>query len=472
MSAFGKLTVMFLIGCLLAGCAAQRYKPSAIVPATTATQFQARNLADPGLRSFLEKILGHTVSPWPPQQLDLQMLSLAALYFNPTLDIVRARVRTAEGAVITAAARPNPTFDLVPGVPTPYLLTQDVLFVIETARKRELRIQVAKNLNQAAQFDLADSAWTVAMDVRVALLNYLVASRNLDLLESQEKVRADQVAILEQILAAGEMTRFEVDLGRTDLSKTTVAARAANVQVVDARSALAAAVGVPTASLDGVEFSWPGFDTPPSPDSMPLNQIRREAVVNRLDIRRALAQYEGSEADLRSEIAKRFPNFNIGPGFTYEERNSFFTVGFSTSLPVFNRNQGPISEAEGRREQAAAAFLQKQAQVIEKSERALAIYSAALKEVVEAQSLYELQQDQLQIVQQSIRAGADYRLNLDAMQIQVSLLAQARLDALARTQQAFGDLEDSLQRPLTPGEIFPIIPNSPSFIRISEAKRR
>src|SRR5579864_2618399 len=142
-----KLGVLFVTCCLLEGCAV-RYRPAPIVPSTTAAQFESRNLADPGLHSFEEKNLGHTVSPWPPKSLDLQTLSLAALYFNPTLDVAWARLATAEGAVVTAGARPNPTFDLVPGVPAPYLLTQDILFLIETAGKRRLRVEAAKNLDQ------------------------------------------------------------------------------------------------------------------------------------------------------------------------------------------------------------------------------------------------------------------------------------------------------------------------------------
>ena len=61
----------------------------------------------------------------------------------------------------------------------------------------------------------------------------------------------------------------------------------------------------------------------------------------------------------------------------FEERHSFFTVGVSTSIPIFNRNQGPIAEAEARRKESAAAFLQTQAQVIARSERALAVYHSA-----------------------------------------------------------------------------------------------
>jgi len=466
MKAIGKRTVPVITICLLAGCAVQRYQPAPIVASATASQFQSRNLANDGLRAFEESNLGHAVSPWTPKSWDLQTTSLAALYFNPALDLARARVATAEGAIVTASARPNPTFDFVPGVPAPYLLTQDFLFVIETAGKRGRRVQIAQDLDRAARFDLADSAWTVVMGARLALLNYLVASRNLELLRSEQQTRQDQGAILEQILSVGEITRLDADLARIELSKTQVATRTAEGQVADAKAALAAAIGVPVAGLDGAEFSWPDLDTPPAPESFSADQVQRDAVLNRLDIRRSLAQYAAAEAALHSEIAKQYPNFNIGPGYTFEERHSFFTVGFSTSPPVFNRNQGPIAEAEGRRKEAAAAFLQTQAQVIARSERALGVYTAALKEVAEGQSLYQLQEAQLQIVQQNIRAGSDNRLNLDGVQIQLSILARARLDALARAQRALGDLEDAVQRPLASGEMFPINAESPALNKL------
>jgi cobalt-zinc-cadmium efflux system outer membrane protein len=197
------------------------------------------------------------------------------------------------------------------------------------------------------------------------------------------------------------------------------------------------------------------MDTPPSPESLFPAEIQRDAVLNRLDVRRSLAQYAAAESDLQLEIAKQYPDINIGPGYTYEERNSFFTVGLSSAIPLFNRNQGPIAEAEARRKEAAAAFLQTQAQVIARSERALAAYTAALRELAEAQSLDQLQEYQLQILQQTIRAGADNRLSLDGVQIQRSILSRARLDALARAQRALGDLEDAVQRPLGPGEMLP-----------------
>jgi len=456
MELIGKRMLPVVAIFLLTGCAAQRYSAAPIDAGITASQLESRSLASEGLRSFEERNLGHPISPWPPQTWDLQTLSLAALYFNPAVDLARARVATAEGAIVTARARPNPTFDIVPGVPTPYLLTQDFLFVIETAGKRGRRVQIAQDLDQAARFDLADSAWTVLTGLRVALLNYLAASRNRELVRSEEQIRQDQVAILEQIFSAGEITRLDVDLARIELSKTQVATRTAEGQVADAKAILAAAIGIPVAGLDGTQLSWPEMDAPPTTESLSIDQVQHDAVLNRLDVRRSLAQYAAAEAAVHSEIAKQYPNFNIGPGYTYEERHSFFTVGFSTSLPIFNRNQGPIAEAEGRRKEAAAAFVQTQAQVIARSERAFGVYTAALKEVAEAQSLYQLEEAQGQVVQQAIGAGADTRLTLDGVQIQLSILARARLDALARAQRALGDLEDAVQRPLAPGDMLPI----------------
>jgi len=89
---------------------------------------------------------------------------------------------------------------------------------------------------------------------------------------------------------------------------------------------------------------------------------------------------------------------------------------------------------------------------------------AGLKELAEAESLRKLQETQLQVVQQAIRAGTDNRLSLDNVEIQIRVLGRARVDALARAQRALGDLEDAVQGPLGPGEAFTITPESPALI--------
>ena len=444
-----------LLGILLfGGCAARRYQAAPIVPTETASRFQSRNLNDAGLQAFVEKNLGQPTTASPPRTWDLRMLWLAAEYFNPALEAARTRVTESEAAVVTAGARPNPTLGIAPGIPSPYLLTLDFAVPIETAGKRGYRIKSAQGLHQAAEFDLADTAWKLRSSVRVALVDYLLASKNLDLLHSDEQIRDEQVRLLDQRFAVGEIPRPDLDLARIQLSQTRLAISSAEGQVAQAKAALAAAVGISVAALQGVEFSWTSLESPPSADSLSVEQLQGEAVLNRLDVRRFLAQYAAAEADLQLEIAKQYPDLAIGPGYTYEEKNNFFTIGISTTLPIFNRNQGPIAEAEARRKGAAVAFLEKQAQIIAESEQALAVYTAAVKEFTEADaSLRNLQNQQEQTMRRAVGVGEEDRLALNGVRIESSVVARARLDALHRALIALGSLEDAIQRPLDPGDL-------------------
>ena len=438
----------------------RRYKSATIAPAETAFRLEARNLGDPGLRRFLEKN-GYTFVGWPPTRWNLELLSFAALYFNPTIDAGRARLLGAQAAIVSAGARPNPSFGLSPGIPSPYLLTLDIAVPVETANKREHRVQIARSLDEAARFDLADSAWRVRSGVRSALLSYFLASRNLEALHSEEQVRTAQVKILEERLAVGEIPRPEVDAARIGLAKTQLGITAEEGQIAQAKAVLAGSIGIPVSGLQNFEFSWPDLDSPPSPESFSRQTIQRDAVLNRLDVRRSMTEYAAAEANLQLEIAKQYPDVHIGPGYTYEEKNNFFTIGLSVTLPLFNRNHGPIAEAEAKRKESGAVFLVTQAQVIAQSEQAYAAYSAALKELAKAdQSLRNLQDSQLQMMQYAVSAGEEDQLALNGLHLQATAVTRARLDALSRAQNALGALEDAVQRPLDPDDAFPFNVNS------------
>ena len=102
---------------LLAGCAT--YEPKPLVPTETAAAFEKRSLESPELRAFIEKQLGHELKAWPPHReapgWTLPLLTLAAYYYHPSLEVARANWAEAQAAVVTAGGRPNPTLTLSPG---------------------------------------------------------------------------------------------------------------------------------------------------------------------------------------------------------------------------------------------------------------------------------------------------------------------------------------------------------------------
>jgi len=445
----------------MAGCAMQKYRVAPISPAESAASLESRNLVDAGLREFLEKNLGHQLSSWPQKSWDLSSLTLAAFYFSSEMELVRTQTNVAEAAVITAGARPNPTLNVSPGVPSPYLLGLDFAIPIQTAGKRGYQILQARNLSEAARFSLANTAWKVQSAIRTALLNYLVGVRSLDQMRSQESVLSNRVQLLEKRLAVGEISRPEVDLARIDLANTRLAVLSGETQISQARAALSAAIGIPVVGLNGVEFSWPSFENPPSAMSFSSQEVQREAVLNRLDVRQALATYAAAEASLQLEIARQYPDVQIGPGYQYEESHSFFTLGLSVTLPIFNRNQGPIAEAEARRKGAAAIFLGTQARAIAESDEALARYNGAWKELTETENLIKLHSGRVKLAENAFKAGESGPLPVNSELLQNVLAAGAEIAALYRTQAALGSLEDSIERLLEPGDIPPLGPQSP-----------
>lgn len=76
---------------VLTGCAT--FQPQPVSPSETASAFESRTLDNADLKKFLEINLQHEITPWPPKSWDFTMLTLAALYYHPDMDVARAKCR-------------------------------------------------------------------------------------------------------------------------------------------------------------------------------------------------------------------------------------------------------------------------------------------------------------------------------------------------------------------------------------------
>lgn len=96
-------------------------------------------------------------SEWPPASLDLPLLTALTFYCNPELDGARAQVETAEADVVTAGSRVNPSLNTGGGYsnnPESALVFHfDLVFTIEMAAERAVRILQAQKLAEAARTD-------------------------------------------------------------------------------------------------------------------------------------------------------------------------------------------------------------------------------------------------------------------------------------------------------------------------------
>lgn len=320
---------------------------------------------------------------------------------------------------------------------------------IETAGKRDRRIERAEHLSEAARLQLAETVWRVRSRLRTALVNDALAMAETNLLREELSMRRARLDLLQQRFKVGEVSRPDVDAVSVELISAQVAGQAAESRFKEAEAALAAAIGVPVSAVHGIEIDWEEVSEPPSVAEITKEPLHAAGLLNRLDVRRMLSEYAAAESGLQLEIARQHPDVNLGIGYTWDAGMNKFTLGFATELPIFNRNEGPIAEAAARREELAARFAALQNSVIGDTERALARYEGHRKELDEADvTLTQVLGKREESARRAVQVGHSDRLELSGIEVERVVLMRAALDALRKAQEALGAIEDAVQRPL------------------------
>jgi outer membrane protein TolC len=437
-----------LLGVL--GCSTP--EPVLLDPQKSEAEFRGRTLRDPGLARFVEANRGKPVA-FPPERWDLETLALVAFYFHPDLDLARARLTQARAGKVTAGMWPNPvaTAELTkvthvePGL-TPWIYGANLSFPIDTLWKRGYKIEEAERTSEAAMLALAEAGWRVRSRVRAALADYLLSVRDFELRKEEEAARGRVVTALERKLALGDIFRIDVDIAQGDLLAARLQIHTAEGKVAEGRAALAASMGLPASALREMSPGWPDLLSPP-----PLAALEADAapgVQGRLDLRGLLAEYQAAVAGLHRELAARYPDVSLGPGYTYDQGQKKFSLGLQFTIPILNQNEGPIAEAEARCKEVAARFAVAQAAAIAELETGVERYRAALAELDEVKKSIDLLSTRERAARRAVELGDLEATALLGIHLEIVKAEETRLESLRHAEDSLGALEDAVERPL------------------------
>lgn len=445
---------------VIVGCA--RYQAQPLQPLESMARIEARRFDATPLGDFMRS---GNATTWPLPAWDFRQVSLAAFFYSPVLDVARAQWQAAQAGVISAGGRPNPVLSLGEGFDattpansiSPWMPQLSLSLPVEMAGKRGVRLERARAQANAARFDLLTTAWQVRRAVREAYVELFAATASDSLHSARQALATEVVRILESQRAAGDVSVFEVTQARLALADARIAALSAQQRRVDARSALAAVVGVSTVAVDAVKFVFDEF-AQPAP-RVPASDVRRSALLQRADVRAALAAYDASQANLKLEIRNQYPDLTLGPGYQLDQTDVKWSLLLSLPVALLNRNQGPIAEARARREEMAARFLALQAQVIAEVERVVAASELSRVQLSVADSVTTALGQQQRSTEAGYRAGELTKLQLLGVQLELVGAAMARIDVVSRAQRTQGALEDAMQSTL---DVEPWIITTPS----------
>lgn len=434
---------------LTSGCI--HFAPRSVSPSGMLDAFESRALDRADLHAYL--CTNGLAASWPLEHWSLPSLTLAAFFYHPDLDVARAQLDIARGEAGSAAERPNPSLSVAPGyntthTPSPlsYWIADIVLSIpIETAGKRGYRIAQAQKLTEATRLNIAQAAWQVRQRVRTGLFDLYAAQENEKQAQKLHALQAEAASLLAKQAEAGETTHAEAAKARTQEDSSRLALLGAQQKAAAARIKLATAIGVPASSFNRIAIDF--TEMARTPTNLPSAKLRRSALLSRTDLLSALATYEASQSALQLEVAKQYPDFELGPAYQYDQGENKWSLGLTVALPVLNRNRGAIAAADARRAEAAANVQALQARIIGAIEQAAEAYRAALEREDAALHLAE-SLEQGERASQALRAaGVTSRLDALAEQIERAILGQSCLESRLDACAAWGGIEDALQLP-------------------------
>lgn len=292
--------------------------------------------------------------------LRLPDLERLALEQNPTVTQALASVAAADGRRRQATLLPNPTLiyegedlrkrEFVRGDHHTGLLGQTIV----VGGKLKKAGAVADHEKTRAGFDLEAQRQRVRNAVRSSYYELLVTRGHAEARAELLRIAHEAAEISEELFNVGQADRPDALAAEIEARKAEAASFAAEEEYRSRAAALGAVVGDPTLDparvLGELDAELPGVE-PAGRSSLLARSPEVQAARARADREQAAVARAGADrfGDLRVEI---------GYGYDYDRAHGLggwtWQARVAVPLPLFDRAQGRVAEAQGRAQWAAA----------------------------------------------------------------------------------------------------------------------
>lgn len=448
-----------LLAVLVTACAKEKYQAKPINAQAISAKIYAKDPLSANFKAYLIK-QGYKAEDIPFKSWGIDELTASALYHHSKLDVAKAQLALANAQLETLSQKQNPTLggsiarsNQANGDIRPWAYGLNVEIPIETAGKREIRIEEAQHLQAVASIDVADAAWQLRSQIARDLLRYHENIVRQQLLQQDVSKHAEIISMLQRRVEVGALSNTDVLTSKLLLQAKKDALTAETAKNQELIAVLAADAGLSLDKFNQLPIKPLELETSLNKQTELLNanalaNLQEKALLNRLDIRRGLEKYAAAEAKIKLEVAKQTPDISITPGFIFDFGDKIWSLGFSSLLNLLNKNTTLIAEATQLREIEGAQFEALQASIIGDLSVANARWLAAQENLKQAKQQQAAQQAYMQKLNKQFAAGA-----LDRLELAQAALQNQLADAQVATMQfevlnTANDMQDLLQMPL------------------------
>jgi len=297
-------------------------------------------------------------APRPPAQtrVTLDDAIRLALLHNHALEAMRTTIQQGMAEEITANLRPNPALGLdaqfLP-IFEPSKLDADYLdqqaqfdagvsYLFERGKKRQHRLQAARDITAVTRSQVDDSERQLAFNVGQQFVDVLLAESTLDLAQRDLASFQKTVDISNERLRVGDLSEgdfLKIKLQLLQFQSDVAAAKLSKIQSLAALRQLLGFESVPD-----------DYDVAGTLDYQPVHadlpNLKTLAAMNRPDLRAAQQGVVAAESQLALQKANGKMDITGTFNYTRTSATSSVAIFYNMPLPIFNRNQGEIQRAQ------------------------------------------------------------------------------------------------------------------------------
>ena len=390
----------------------------------------------------------------PTGTINLRQALTLALTHNPDLKAFSWAVRAGEAKTLQAGLRPNPELETEieefggSGDLSGFSAIETTIQLgvpIDLGGVRRKQRQIAGLEAELAGWDYETARLDVLTQVNRAFIDVLAAQEVVTLNEELVRLAEQVFNTAKAQVEAGKVSPVQQMRTQVELANSRISLETSKRELERARFVLAATWGSTSPTFEKVEGQFEVATPIPTVEQL-ANRIAQNP-----NIVRWTAEIAHRRAAIQLARSRRVPDLAIDGGMKHlsESGDVAFILGLSLPLPLFDRNQGAIREAEYN---LAKAFEeQKSAEVTVRT--ALATAYSALSAV--AATVSSLKNEVLPSAQGTFDAVTEgYRIGkfdfLEMLDAQRTLfdVKGSYIDALAKYHKAVADVERLIGEPL------------------------
>jgi outer membrane protein, heavy metal efflux system len=396
------------------------------------------------------------------RQLTLADLEAMALANTPTLTQAAARVDAARGRWVQGGLQLNPVIgysaeemgDAGTAGKQGAFVSQELI----NSKKLSWNRAVAGREIAESQQQFEIQRRRVLNDVRTQFYNVLLAQDQFNLSQRLLAIAGEATQTAERLFEAKEGNRVDLLQAQIEAEAATVAVESARNRYAAAWRRLVATVAVP--EMNPIPLAGKIDEGIPT---LSFEEAMERLLAESPELAASAAAIARARAALGRARVEPVPDYSLQATTHYDNVGGDTIAGVQAgiSVPLWNRNQGGIREAQANLQESRAALLQTQLALQDRLAIAFESYANARVQVERySTSILPKAQQSLQLINQGYRAGefnfltlltaqrTYFQANLNYLNAVGDLRARAvEIDGLLLT----GSLEERPERSMRPG---------------------